>query len=71
VVAGGADLYAQLLPRCHRLHLTLVHGRFEADTWWPVPLEALAVDWRETAREDVPADDRHCVPMTFLDLARR
>ena len=31
-VAGGGDIYKQLLPYCDTLYLTKVHGRFEADT---------------------------------------
>ncbi len=35
MVIGGAEIYALLLPRMSRLHVSEVQGRFEADTWFP------------------------------------
>lgn len=47
-VIGGAQLYAQALPRAARLIVTEIHAEVEGDVFLP------AVDpasWRETARE--------------------
>jgi dihydrofolate reductase len=44
---GGADLYAQVLPRAERLYLTEIQAEYEGDAWFP------AFDlgeWRETER---------------------
>lgn len=52
-VIGGANLYAQALPLADRIYLTEIHQDFDGDARMP------AVDrtrWRETAREDHPAD---------------
>lgn len=68
MVIGGAELYRQVLPLVHRMYLTLVHGRFEGDAWFP---EYNAAQWREVAREDHPADERHAVPYSFVTLERR
>jgi dihydrofolate reductase len=49
VIAGGADIYAQALPRATQLHITEVHKRVEGDTRFP------AIDaktWRETTRSE-------------------
>jgi dihydrofolate reductase len=49
VVAGGAEIYAQALPKATRLAITYVHKRVEGDVRFP------AIDpkiWRETAREE-------------------
>ncbi len=35
MVIGGAEIYALLLPRMSRLHVSEVQGQFEADTWFP------------------------------------
>ncbi len=35
MVIGGAEIYALLLPRMSRLHVSEVQGHFEADTWFP------------------------------------
>ncbi len=34
-VAGGASVYAQVLPFADELHLSIVPGRFEGDAWFP------------------------------------
>ncbi len=68
VIGGGADLYAQTLPLCERLHLTYVHAEPEGDALFPA---FIRTEWRETGSEKHPAgpDDEH--PFTFLDLKRR
>lgn len=48
MVIGGAQIYAEALPRAQRLYLTRVHAEVEGDAFLP------AIDWsqwRETARE--------------------
>lgn len=39
-VIGGAQVYAELLPQCDELYLTLVAGEHEGDAFFP-PYEAL------------------------------
>ena len=58
-VIGGAELYAEALPRATRLYLTLVEADVEGDTWMP---KLDSGDWRETACEAFPADDHHAYP---------
>ena len=67
-VIGGAELYRSALPRTDVLHLTRVHARVEADTFFP-PLEP--GDWIEVSREDRAADDRHAHAFSFVELRRR
>ena len=67
VVIGGAELYRQVLPLVRRMYLTQVHGRFDGDAWFP---QFDASPWRETAREDHPADERHAVSYSFVTLDR-
>ncbi len=35
MVIGGAEIYALLLPRLEKLHVSEVQGSFEADTYFP------------------------------------
>ncbi len=35
MVIGGAEIYALLLPRMQRLHVSEVQGSYEADTYFP------------------------------------
>jgi len=68
VVIGGAELYRQVLPRVQRMYLTEVHGRFEGDAWFP---EFDSAAWRESWREDHPADAQHACAYSFVCYDRR
>jgi dihydrofolate reductase len=67
MVIGGADIFAMCLPYCSRIYLTRVHGDVEGDTGFPHWESWL---WREVAREDHKADDRHAYPYSFITLER-
>lgn len=67
MVIGGAELYRQLLPCAHRMYLTLVHGRFEGDTWFP---EFDKTQWREVERTDFDSDERNPYRFSFVRLDR-
>ena len=63
-VIGGAEVFALFLDQADRVELTEVHAAPEGDATVP----ALS-GWRETAREDHPADgDRPAY--SFVTLAR-
>ena len=63
MIIGGGVLFAATLPLAHRLYLTVVHAEYPGDTWFPTFETA---EWRETHREDHPADDRHACAFSFL-----
>jgi len=64
-VIGGAELYAQALPRAARLYLTLIDADYAGDAWFP---EFDAAAWREVARESgVSADG---LGYAFVDYER-
>lgn len=67
MIIGGESFYRQMLPRAERFYLTLVHGKFEADAWFP---EFDWNEWREVAREEHPADEKNPYACTFLILQR-
>lgn len=58
-VIGGAELYAQALPRAARIYLTTVEASIEGDTFMP---EFESSGWRELSSESFPADGRHRYP---------
>jgi dihydrofolate reductase len=66
-VIGGADIYRQTLPLATRLELTRVHAKIEGDVYFPA---FDATEWRELARTEHAADDRHAWPMTYQTLER-
>lgn len=49
-VIGGAEIYAQALPRAGRLELTEVDLTPEGDAWFP---EFSAGDWQEAGRQAI------------------
>lgn len=63
---GGADVFRLLLPRCDRVELTEVHADVPGDTAMP----PLGPEWRETAREEHPAEDGRPA-FAFVTLERR
>jgi dihydrofolate reductase len=67
MVIGGAAVYAEFFPLAQRLYLTWVHGNFPGDAYFPAWDEEA---WRETARQDCPADATHDIPYSFVILER-
>lgn len=67
-VIGGGDIYRQALPLADRMYLTIVHGTFEGDTFFP---EFSEDEWEVTAREDHEADTENPYPYTFLTYDRK
>lgn len=63
-VIGGAQVYAQALPFCDRLYLTLIDDEKEADTFFP-PYEA---DYTRTLAEE--PGEYGGVTYRWVDLAR-
>lgn len=67
MVIGGAQLYAETLPRAQRIYLTRIDAGFDGDAWFP----ALDADvWQECQRAEHVPDDKNPYPYTFLVLER-
>lgn len=64
---GGAQLYAALLPRTQRLHVTFVDLEPEGDVRFP-PLDW--PQWRETAREPARQPPGDEAPSSFASFER-
>jgi dihydrofolate reductase len=67
MVIGGTSVFREALPRARRIYLTRVHAQLEGDTWFP---HFEPETFREVAREDHPADERHAWPYSFITLER-
>ena len=68
VIGGGESLYAEALPRCDRVALTLVLGHFPCDTFFP-DLWALQ-PWQIRTEAFHAADDQNPHACVFLELER-
>ena len=66
-VIGGAMLYAEALPAATRIYLTEIRQAVEGDTLFP---EFDRTRWRETIREDHPAEAGSPLPYSFVTLER-
>ena len=67
VIAGGADIYAQALPRATRLVITQVHKRVDGDARFP-PLDRGV--WREIARAEHAAASGDEAAFAFVTYER-
>lgn len=63
IVAGGGEIYAALMNRLDRLHVTYVHNAPKGDAFFP-PIDWS--HWREVFREHHPAQGGD-VGYTFVD----
>ena len=61
-VIGGGEIYRQALPYATAVELTRVHGRFEADTYFP---DLNPAQWQLVRSEYHPKDERHKYDFTF------
>ena len=66
-VIGGGEIYRQALPLVSVLFLTEVHKNFGSPVRFP---DFDRSRWRETRREEHPADERHEAAMSFVVLER-
>lgn len=67
-VIGGAQVYEQFLPLADYMHLTLVEGEFEGDTFFP-PFDSK--DWEPMEREVVKRSERNPYKLVFVTFRKR
>mgnify|MGYP002635809489 CR=1 FL=1 len=67
MLIGGASLYEQTMELASCLYITEIHHQFEGDAWFP---SINTENWRESWREDHPADDRNQYPYSFVKYLR-
>lgn len=67
-IIGGAYVYRQTLPLANKLYLTIIDDEPEgADAYFP---EVNYDEWKETFREEHPADERHAHSYAFVNLEK-
>jgi dihydrofolate reductase len=62
-IIGGGQIYAETINLCDRLEITEVDAFPAGDTFFP------AIDpviWKETGRDDYPADEKNEYPFSFV-----
>lgn len=67
-IVGGAEIYKMAMPMTDKIYLTVVHGTFDADTFFP------AIDpeiWKETDVVNHDPDEKNAYAYTFSTLLRK
>ena len=67
-IVGGAEIYRQSIHLTDRIYLTIVHQKFDADSFFP---EINYTEWKETEHEDHQPDEKNKIPYSFITLDRR
>jgi dihydrofolate reductase len=70
MIIGGRAVYQAFLPLCRTIHLTLVEGTFEGDTFFPANVLE-SPDWQAVEQERWPADEQNPFNAAYLLLTRR
>ncbi len=60
-IIGGAEIFNQVLPSCHRVYLTRIHEKFEGDVFF----KDLPPEWKLTFSEKHSPDEKNKYPFTF------
>ncbi|MCL5245814.1 dihydrofolate reductase [Cellulophaga sp. 20_2_10] len=67
-IIGGGEIYKLALEYTHKVELTRVHAKFEADTFFP---ELTKDNWEVVFEEYHPKDDKHKLDFTYITYVRR
>lgn len=67
-VIGGGQIYKEAMPLCDELEITEVDASPEGDTFFP---EIDPLVWKETEREEFPADEKNEYPFAFVSYEKR
>lgn len=68
-IIGGASLYNETIGLADTLYITHIHHSFDdADTFFP-PIDETV--WLKTDVREMPADEKHPYPYTFVTYRRR
>jgi dihydrofolate reductase len=66
-IIGGAEIYKQSIHLADRIYLTIVHQKFDGDSYFP---EINYGQWVETTRGDHQPDEKNKLPYSFITLER-
>ena len=67
-IIGGAEIFRSALPSADRIYLTLVHGNFDGDVFFP---ELEQGEWKLISNRDCEIDDKNPYALSFQVLERK
>jgi dihydrofolate reductase len=68
MIAGGATIYKEFLPKADKMYLTLIDADFKGDAYFP---QYKIEEWGETAYEEHERDKDNPYNYVFLVLERK
>jgi len=67
-IIGGAEIFRSALPSADRIYLTLVHGNFDVDAFFP---EMDRGEWKLKSNRDCEADEKNPYALSFQVWERK
>lgn len=67
-IIGGAEIFRSALPSADRIYLTLVHGNFDGDAFFP---DMEQDEWKLISNRDCKADDKNPYALSFQVWERK
>lgn len=67
-IIGGGSIYRQFLPFANKLYLSVIHHKFNADTYFPV---VNYNEWNEIYSDEHPQGGDNPFDYTFMILERK
>lgn len=67
-IIGGAEIFRSALPSADRIYLTLVHGNFEGDAFFPAMEQG---EWKLVSNRDCAADVKNPYALSFQVWERK
>jgi dihydrofolate reductase len=67
-IIGGAEIFHAAMPSADRIYITLVHGNFEGDAFFP---EFEKEDWNLISNRDCDPDAMNSYPLSFQVWERK
>ena len=67
-VIGGGEIYEMAMDVADKIELTRVHGRFDADTYFP---EIDSNKWKLVNEQFHPEDEKHKYSFSYLTYERK
>lgn len=67
-IIGGGTIYKEAIDKADKLYLTLVHGKFDGDTFFP---KLDSKTWESLKREDYMPDPKNEHAYSFIDYVKK
>lgn len=64
-ICGGSEIYQQAIGLAHKIYLTDVHAKVQADTFFPHLVEN---EWKTISQQEFTADEKNQYNFTFRVL---